>query len=67
MPLRTYYKLALVAFLIGYILASILLYIAGGVAPITPEYKEKPMTFLNALNPFEPMSPAVYMIIFGNK
>ncbi|MGC8981524.1 MAG: hypothetical protein ACP5JU_01060 [Minisyncoccia bacterium] len=61
------YRLIIISFLIGYILASLLIYISGGISPLTPDYKERKITFLNSLNPFEPMSPAVYMIIFANK
>jgi hypothetical protein len=60
--------IALIGFFLGYIFASWVVYISGGVSPIDLKTeKERHITFLNSLNLFEPMSPGFYMILFANK
>ncbi|MCM8833383.1 MAG: hypothetical protein NC816_05640, partial [Candidatus Omnitrophica bacterium] len=67
------FKLIIVAFILGYFLGSWFILEGKGLSDYNLEdlkaKKEKPqerkLTILNALNPFEPMNPGLYFILFA--
>ncbi|MEM5830956.1 MAG: hypothetical protein QXO40_02010 [Candidatus Aenigmatarchaeota archaeon] len=65
-------KIMIIAFILGYFLGSLVILISKGLSPYKLEdlNKENPqerkLTIFHALNPFEPMNPGLYFILFAN-
>jgi hypothetical protein len=65
-------RLIIIAFILGYIVASWFILKWGGISPVVIETlnQENPIkrkiTILNALNPFEPMNPGLYWLFYAN-
>lgn len=60
----------LIGFIVGYIFGSWALFISLGISPVylegPNEGKDRKFLFLHSLNPFEPMSPGFYMMVYSS-
>lgn len=64
--------IAIIAFISGYIVGSLLILKSNGLSPYSIEElkkevpRERKLTIFHALNPFEPMNPGLYYLLFAN-
>lgn len=60
------------AFILGYFLGSWVILVSKGLSPYKLENfdkenaQERKLTIFNALNPFEPMNPGFYIMMYGH-